>query len=455
MSGLDSCVGAADVLRAGFAERLGLGLLHRSRREHDRERFSLEYDATGPVVTATPGRAPDSNGWYNHALLVTFTGTDPTSGVDSCVPPQTYSGPDEENASVSGSCVRPRGEHDQAGVRAQLRRHAAPSSRPLRVGLPIRTAGTTMGSRSASPARMRPRVWTAACRRSPTPAPIRRTRPCRARVSIGRGTRLSAVRAQLRRDRADGDRGERLARARPRRLVQPRALDRLRRSGCDLGDRFLHAGELLRARLAERLGLRHLPRPGGEHERELGLRLPVRRDGPGRDRDPVAQPGLERLVQPRALGRLRRHGRDLRASTPASRRSPTPAPTRRTPRSPAPASTTPGTRASARSPSATTARRRRRSALRPASRIRTAGTTRRSGSRSTARTQRRGSTPVPRRRSTRARTLRTRRSAGTAPTEPAIPVPPRRSRSPMTPRLRRSRRLQAGLPTRTAGTTTR
>ena len=67
--------------------------------------FSLEYDATGPVVTSTPGRAPDSNGWYNHALLVTFTGTDATSGVDSCVGPQTYSGPDDQNASVNGSCV--------------------------------------------------------------------------------------------------------------------------------------------------------------------------------------------------------------------------------------------------------------------------------------------------------------------------------------------------------------
>ena len=67
--------------------------------------FSLSYDATGPSVTATPGRAPDSNGWYNHALLVTFTGTDPTSGVDSCVPPQGYSGPDDGHASVNGSCT--------------------------------------------------------------------------------------------------------------------------------------------------------------------------------------------------------------------------------------------------------------------------------------------------------------------------------------------------------------
>ena len=67
--------------------------------------FSLEYDATGPVVTSTPGRAPDSNGWYNHALVVTFVGADATSGVDTCVDPPTYSGPDNQNASVSGSCV--------------------------------------------------------------------------------------------------------------------------------------------------------------------------------------------------------------------------------------------------------------------------------------------------------------------------------------------------------------
>ena len=56
-------------------------------------------------MTATPSRNPDSNGWYNHALSVSFAGTDVTSGIDSCVPPQSYSGPDSQNASVSGSCV--------------------------------------------------------------------------------------------------------------------------------------------------------------------------------------------------------------------------------------------------------------------------------------------------------------------------------------------------------------
>ena len=67
--------------------------------------FGFRYDGTGPVVTATPSRNPDSNGWYNHALSVSFAGTDATSGIDSCVAPQSYSGPDSQNASVSGSCV--------------------------------------------------------------------------------------------------------------------------------------------------------------------------------------------------------------------------------------------------------------------------------------------------------------------------------------------------------------
>ena len=56
-------------------------------------------------MTPTPARGPDSDGWYNHALSVSFAGTDATSGLDSCVPPQTYSGPDSPNASVSGSCL--------------------------------------------------------------------------------------------------------------------------------------------------------------------------------------------------------------------------------------------------------------------------------------------------------------------------------------------------------------
>jgi hypothetical protein len=63
----------------------------------------IHRDATPPVVTATPSRASDSNGWYNHVLTIGFAGSDATSGIEACsqVP---YGGPDDANASASGSC---------------------------------------------------------------------------------------------------------------------------------------------------------------------------------------------------------------------------------------------------------------------------------------------------------------------------------------------------------------
>jgi hypothetical protein len=66
--------------------------------------LSIKRDATAPVVTASPDRAPDSNGWYNHLLTVSFSGDDPTSGVASCDPDVPYSGPDTASHSISGHC---------------------------------------------------------------------------------------------------------------------------------------------------------------------------------------------------------------------------------------------------------------------------------------------------------------------------------------------------------------
>ena len=51
---------------------------------------------------------PDANGWHNHAVTVTFQGTDGTSGVATCTQ-TTYSGPDDPSVALSGTCV------DQAG----------------------------------------------------------------------------------------------------------------------------------------------------------------------------------------------------------------------------------------------------------------------------------------------------------------------------------------------------
>jgi hypothetical protein len=72
-------------------------------------RFELRYDATGPVVTgAQPERPPDRGGWFVSPVRFAFTGTDATSGLDTCLPAD-YTGPDGAGAVVVGRC------RDQAG----------------------------------------------------------------------------------------------------------------------------------------------------------------------------------------------------------------------------------------------------------------------------------------------------------------------------------------------------
>jgi hypothetical protein len=70
---------------------------------------TIKRDATAPSVTATPDRADDHNGWYNHALTFSFSGNDATSDKVTCDAPLNYSGPDDATASVSGTCT------DEAG----------------------------------------------------------------------------------------------------------------------------------------------------------------------------------------------------------------------------------------------------------------------------------------------------------------------------------------------------
>jgi hypothetical protein len=64
---------------------------------------SFPYDGTGPSISTSASRGPDANGWYNHPVDVTFSGSDGLSGMDSCAG-GSYSGPDNGSASVSGSC---------------------------------------------------------------------------------------------------------------------------------------------------------------------------------------------------------------------------------------------------------------------------------------------------------------------------------------------------------------
>lgn len=78
----------------------------------------IRRDATPPTVTATPARAPGPNNWYSSPLTVTFSGTDAISGIEACGQ-ATYAGPDNPNASVTGSC------RDRAG-------HVTPASFALK-----------------------------------------------------------------------------------------------------------------------------------------------------------------------------------------------------------------------------------------------------------------------------------------------------------------------------------
>jgi hypothetical protein len=137
ISGIDSCVSPQSYSGPDSANATVSGSCRDRAGNTTVRTFGLSYDATGPVVTATPGRAPDSNGWYNHSLTVTFAGTDATSGVESCVAPQTYSGPDDPTASVNGSCRDRAGNttnqafglaYDQTGPVATATPSRAPDS---------------------------------------------------------------------------------------------------------------------------------------------------------------------------------------------------------------------------------------------------------------------------------------------------------------------------------------
>ncbi len=68
--------------------------------------FAFAFDATAPIVTGTPDRAPDHDGWYNDALTVTWTADDPDAACDD---PVVYDGPDSPSATVTGTCTDPAG----------------------------------------------------------------------------------------------------------------------------------------------------------------------------------------------------------------------------------------------------------------------------------------------------------------------------------------------------------
>jgi hypothetical protein len=66
---------------------------------------TIKIDKTVPSVSgAALARAPDSNGWFNHAVAAAFSGQDAVSGIAGCSSP-TYAGGDSAAASLSGTCT--------------------------------------------------------------------------------------------------------------------------------------------------------------------------------------------------------------------------------------------------------------------------------------------------------------------------------------------------------------
>jgi len=76
---------------------------------------TIKYDATPPSISAALSRGPDSNGWYNHPVSFTATGSDGLSGIASCSS-GSYGGPDGAGVGLSASCTDAAGNSSSGGA---------------------------------------------------------------------------------------------------------------------------------------------------------------------------------------------------------------------------------------------------------------------------------------------------------------------------------------------------
>jgi predicted outer membrane repeat protein len=109
------------------------------------ETAASAIDSTPPNVTATPERGSDHGGWYSAPVTITFTGTDAGSGVASCDPAVTYSGPDGASASVIGTCIDNAGNVGTATFELQYDATAPVVAAPADVSVGT-DAGTCVGT---------------------------------------------------------------------------------------------------------------------------------------------------------------------------------------------------------------------------------------------------------------------------------------------------------------------
>lgn len=77
--------------------------------------YTLHIEKSTPAVGAALSRPPDQNGWYNHPVTASFTGSS-FSGIASCSAPITWSGNDSASASLTGSCTDNAGKTTSTSV---------------------------------------------------------------------------------------------------------------------------------------------------------------------------------------------------------------------------------------------------------------------------------------------------------------------------------------------------
>ncbi len=410
----------------------------------------LKYDETAPQ-TSPAARPPDANGWHNHAVTVTFQGTDGTSGVATCTQ-TTYSGPDDPSVALSGTCVDQAGNQSPSALFTTKYDETPPqatatASRPADVNgwhnhpLTVSYAGSdaTSGLASCDPTESYA---------GPDSASATISGACRD-LAGNVAPRSVVVKYDATAPQVTIDSRPRRQRGR---LVQRAARGHLRRHGSHVGSRLVRpAADLLGTRQRHSRGLRELQRPGRERPQRV-LRAQVRRHGASRRVRtrlvPPARPaGTSPQFRSASLRRMQR---------PASPTATLPRPTRgRTPRrrpSAARVATTPGTATRAPSRSSTT-RLLRRSRLRQAARrTAQAGTAPRSPSASPAATRRPGSIHAIPRRASPARIALRPRLRVRAATRPGTQAA-RRLRSSTTRRPRSRRRRPPASRTRTGGST--
>ena len=75
----------------------------------------IKVDADPPTgVGPQLARAPDHNGWYNHPVVITWSGSDATSGIAGCSS-VNYAGPDGAGVAFQGSCTDSAGNTTSTG----------------------------------------------------------------------------------------------------------------------------------------------------------------------------------------------------------------------------------------------------------------------------------------------------------------------------------------------------